>query len=370
MPFVHPYRTVGELSEVERWKLARHPLEVADAVIAKYSVEGPGAIAKVAGEAERLKWVGLYPQRQGGDAFMLRIKVPGGHMTAPQVREIGVVADAFAEGPQDSPVFGNRYADLTTRQDIQLHWIRIEDVPRIWQRLWDVGITTVQACGDSARNVTACPVAGVDADEVFDAYPVAREISEFFTGNREYANLPRKFKIAVTGCLEDCARVEINDIGLWPARTAGGDVGFNVLVGGGLSDGRADGLRHRRVRRPRPGGRAAPAPSPNSSASSAIARTGARRACATWSKSSGPRAFGPPWPTGSASSWRRPATTSPGGSAATTWACTPSASRGCSMWAAPCPSAACGASSWWSWAGWPRPTATAPCGSGPTRTSS
>jgi len=237
MSFVHPYRTVGELSEVERWKLARHPLEVADAVIAKYSVEGPGAIAKVAGETERLKWVGLYPQRQGGDAFMLRIKVPGGHMDAAQVREIGVVADAFAEGPVDSPVFGNRYADLTTRQDIQLHWIRIEDVPRIWQRLWDVGITTVQACGDSARNVTACPVAGVDADEVFDAYPVAREISEFFTGNREYANLPRKFKIAVTGCLEDCARVEINDIGLWPARTADGEVGFNVLVGGGLSDG-------------------------------------------------------------------------------------------------------------------------------------
>jgi ferredoxin-nitrite reductase len=237
MPFVHPYRTVGELSEVEQWKLARHPLEVADAVIAKYSVEGPGAIAKVAGETERLKWVGLYPQVQGGDAFMLRIKVPGGHMTAPQVREIGVVADAFAEGPQDSPVFGNRYADLTTRQDIQVHWIRIEDVPRIWARLWDVGITTVQACGDSARNVTACPVAGVDADEVFDAYPVAREISEFFTGNREYANLPRKFKIAVTGCLEDCARVEINDIGLWPARTASGEVGFNVLVGGGLSDG-------------------------------------------------------------------------------------------------------------------------------------
>jgi len=237
MSFVHPYRTVGELSEVERWKLARHPLEVADAVIAKYSVEGPGAIAKVAGETERLKWVGLYPQRQGGDAFMLRIKVPGGHMTAPQVREIGVVADAFAEGPQDSPVFGNRYADLTTRQDIQLHWIRIEDVPRIWARLWDVGITTVQACGDSARNVTACPVAGVDADEVFDAYPVAREISDFFTGNRDYANLPRKFKIAVTGCLEDCARVEINDIGLWPARAEGGEVGFNVLVGGGLSDG-------------------------------------------------------------------------------------------------------------------------------------
>ena len=84
-------------------------------------------------------------------------------MTAAQVREIGVAADAFAEGPDDSPVFGNRYADLTTRQDIQLHWIRIADVPRIWQRFWEVGLTTVQACGDSARNVCSCPVSGIDA---------------------------------------------------------------------------------------------------------------------------------------------------------------------------------------------------------------
>jgi len=158
-------------------------------------------------------------------------------MTAPQVREIGVAADAFAEGPDDSPVFGNRYADLTTRQDIQLHWIRIADVPRIWQRFWDVGLTTVQACGDSARNVCSCPVSGIDRTEVVDALPVAQAISAFFTGNREYANLPRKFKIAVTGCTEDCARVEINDIGLWPAEQTDGTVGFNVLIGGGLSDG-------------------------------------------------------------------------------------------------------------------------------------
>jgi len=237
MPFVDPYRHIGELNQQEQWKLERHPLEIADAVINRYSVEGPGALASIPGEVERLKWVGLYPQRQGGDAFMMRIKVPGGVMSSAQVREIGVIADAFAEGPEDSPVFGNRYADITTRQDIQLHWIRIEDVPRIWQRLWDVGITTVQACGDSARNVTSCPVAGVDADEVFDSFPVAKAISDFFTGNREYANLPRKFKIAVTGCLEDCARVEINDIGLWPARADDGSVGFNVLAGGGLSDG-------------------------------------------------------------------------------------------------------------------------------------
>ena len=237
MQFTRPYRRIGELNQVERWKLERNPLDVADAVISRYAKEGPGAIAAVAGEVERLKWVGLYPQRQGGDAFMLRIKVPGGVLTADQAREIGVVADAFGEGPDDSAMFGNRYADLTTRQDIQIHWIRIGDVPRIWERFADVGLTTVQACGDSARNVLCCPVSGVDAHEVLDALPVARAISDFFTGNREYANLPRKFKMSVTGCLEDCAQAEINDIGMWPARSPDGALGFNVLVGGGLSDG-------------------------------------------------------------------------------------------------------------------------------------
>jgi ferredoxin-nitrite reductase len=235
--FVRPYRNIGELNPVEQLKLSRHPFEVAQAVIDTYSKQGPDAINAVPGEQERLKWVGMYPQRQGGDAFMMRIKVPGGVMTAAQVREVGVAADAYAEGPDDSPVFGNRYADLTTRQDIQLHWIRIADVPRIWQRFWDVGLTTVQACGDSARNVCSCPVSGIDAKEVVDALPVAQAISAYFTGNREYSNLPRKFKISVTGCLEDCARVEINDIGLWPAEQSDGSIGFNVLIGGGLSDG-------------------------------------------------------------------------------------------------------------------------------------
>ncbi|MGH9071536.1 MAG: nitrite/sulfite reductase, partial [Acidimicrobiales bacterium] len=105
------------------------------------------------------------------------------------------------------------------------------------RRLEHVGITTLQACGDSARNVLCCPVAGIDADEAFDALPVAQAISDFFTGNREYANLPRKFKISATGCLDDCAQAEINDVGLRPARDHHGELGFNVVVGGGLSDG-------------------------------------------------------------------------------------------------------------------------------------
>ncbi|HKQ02312.1 MAG TPA: ferredoxin--nitrite reductase [Actinomycetes bacterium] len=230
-------RQVNELNQVEQWKLERHPLDVRDAVVDRYAKEGPEAIKTVPGEVERLKWVGLYPQRQGGDAFMLRIKVPGGRLDAAQARVIGEIADTFARGPAPNPVFGDAYLDITTRQDIQLHWVRIGAVPEIWGRLEAVGMTTVQACGDSARNVLCCPVSGLDADEVLDAHPVAQAVSDFFTGNREYANLPRKFKLSVTGCREDCAQAEINDIGLWPARLEDGTVGFNVLVGGGLSDG-------------------------------------------------------------------------------------------------------------------------------------
>jgi ferredoxin-nitrite reductase len=230
-------RQIKELNQVEQWKLERHPLDVRDAVVDRYAREGPEAVKTVPGEVERLKWVGLYPQRQGGDAFMLRIKVPGGRLDAAQARVIGEIADTFARGPAPNPVFGDAYLDITTRQDIQLHWVRIGAVPEIWARLEAVGMTTVQACGDSARNVLCCPVSGLDADEVLDAHPVAQAVSDFFTGNREYANLPRKFKLSVTGCREDCAQAEINDIGLWPARRDDGAVGFNVLVGGGLSDG-------------------------------------------------------------------------------------------------------------------------------------
>ena len=210
-------REIKELNQVEQWKLERHPLDVRDAVLDRYAREGPEAIKTVPGEVERLKWVGLYPQRQGGDAFMLRVKIPGGRLTAAQARLIGEIADEHARGPDPNPVWGDGYLDLTTRQDIQLHWIKIGAVPEIWRRLEAVGITTVQACGDSARNVLCCPVSGIDGDEVIDAYPIAVAITDFFTGNREYANLPRKFKMSVTGCREDCAQAEINDLALLPA---------------------------------------------------------------------------------------------------------------------------------------------------------
>ena len=225
-----------KLNKVERIKLERHPLEVREAIIERYSKD-LSSMGEVPGEVERLKWVGIYPQKQGGDAFMIRIKIPGGVLTPEQTRAIGQIAVDFANGPISNSHFGNNFLDLTTRQDVQMHWIHMKNVPEIWRRLEEVGMTTVQACGDSARNVLCCPVSGLGHDEVIDAYPVAQEISDYFTGNREYANLPRKFKLSVTGCLEDCAQAEINDIGLLPARLEDGTVGFNLRVGGGLSDG-------------------------------------------------------------------------------------------------------------------------------------
>jgi ferredoxin-nitrite reductase len=224
------------LNKVEKVKLERHPLEVYGAIIDTYSKD-LSAMDEVPGEVERLKWVGIYPQKQGGDAFMMRVKVPGGVLTPEQTKVVGRIARDFANGPIPNPHFGNNFLDLTTRQDVQMHWLKMGDVPEVWRRLEEVGITTVQACGDSARNVLCCPVSGLGHDEVIDAYPVAQAISAFFTGNREYANLPRKFKMSVTGCLEDCAQAEINDIGMLPARLEDGTLGFNVRVGGGLSDG-------------------------------------------------------------------------------------------------------------------------------------
>jgi ferredoxin-nitrite reductase len=224
------------LNKVEKIKLQRHPLEVKQAIMDTYSKD-LSAMGEVPGEVERLKWVGIYPQKQGGDAFMMRVKVPGGVLTPEQAEVIGKIAVDFANGPIPNPHFGNNFLDLTTRQDVQMHWLKMGDIPEIWRRLEKAGITTVQACGDSARNVLCCPVSGLDHEELIDAYPVAQGINYYFTGNREYANLPRKFKMSVTGCLEDCAQAEINDIGLLPARLEDGTIGFNLRVGGGLSDG-------------------------------------------------------------------------------------------------------------------------------------
>ncbi|GAA0255716.1 nitrite/sulfite reductase [Haladaptatus pallidirubidus] len=237
------------MNTVERWKQEKHPLDVIDDVHS-YAQEGLSFddIETRAGEGEweRLKWAGLYRHGQHRGYFMLRTKVPGGRLTTEQAEVVGEVAEDFATAPPEhggenqNVVWGDAYLDITTRQDIQMHWIEIEDIPEIWRRYDEVGLTTVQGCGDGARNVLGCPAAGLSNHECFDAQPVIDAVSDFFTGNREYANLPRKFKMTITGCQEDCAQSQINDIGLTPARRQIDDeelYGFHVKVGGGLSDG-------------------------------------------------------------------------------------------------------------------------------------
>lgn len=206
----------------------------------------PGGVERLVEELgddvfNRLKLVGLYHQRQEG-YFMFRTKIPGGILTAEQAEVIGNTADEFARAPhhyggtEQNPIFGDGFLDITTRQDIQMHWIQLENVPKIWDRYAAVGLTSMQACGNSVRNVVSCPAAGLSATETIDVRPIVDAITERFLGDHTYANLPRKFKIAITGCHENCARAQINDLAFTPAVKHERD-GFTVLVGGGLSDG-------------------------------------------------------------------------------------------------------------------------------------
>ena len=237
------------MNTVEEWKQEKHPLDVIDDV--RVYAEKGMSFEEIeerdgAGAFERMKWAGMYTHGVHDDYYMLRTKVPGGHLTPEQAEVIGEVAADFATAPpahggdEQNPIWGDAYLDITTRQDIQMHWIEIEDMPEIWERYAAVDLTTVQGCGDGARNVLGCPAAGLSEHEIFNAQPVVDAVSDFFTGNHEYANLPRKFKLTITGCRDDCAQSQINDVGFTPARKDidGSEVyGFHARAGGGLSDG-------------------------------------------------------------------------------------------------------------------------------------
>jgi sulfite reductase beta subunit-like hemoprotein len=165
---------------------------------------------------------GLYYQLDH-TSHMQRIKIPGGMLSAEQMEAMADVADRYGRG----------IAHVTTRQDIQIHWVPIDGIIDLYERLLAVGITTRGACADSVRNVTACPYAGTAPTEPFDVGPYSLAIHEYFLFNPLNLTLPRKFKIAVEGCVHDCAQGPINDIGLY-AKEQGGARGFSVFAGGGL----------------------------------------------------------------------------------------------------------------------------------------
>ncbi|AWZ04534.1 MULTISPECIES: nitrite/sulfite reductase [unclassified Streptomyces] len=197
----------------------------------------------------RMRWWGLYTQRKPGidggktailepeelddKYFMLRVRIDGGRLTTEQLRVIGEISQEFARGT----------ADLTDRQNVQYHWIRIEDVPEIWRRLEAVGLSTTEACGDTPRVILGSPVAGIALDEIIDGTPAIDEIYRRIVGNPAFSNLPRKFKSAISGSpLLDVAH-EINDIAFVGVEHPEHGPGFDVWVGGGLSTNPKLGVR-------------------------------------------------------------------------------------------------------------------------------
>ena len=168
--------------------------------------------------------------------FMVRIRVPNGILTSEQVRVLAHLSERYARG----------VADITVRQNIQFHWVTIESLPDLLESLWKAGLTTTGACGDVARNITGCPLAGLDGHEIIDASPFALEIDRALGGNSEFYNLPRKFKISITGCRHWCTYPEINDIGLTAAtrfRNGRQEIGFSLRIAGGLSTNPHLGVR-------------------------------------------------------------------------------------------------------------------------------
>ncbi|ELZ90491.1 nitrite/sulfite reductase [Haloferax sulfurifontis] len=227
-------------TDVERWKSEVYGNEIREHLL-EFAEQGWDTIPEDERDAwfERFKWWGLYHQRNGQESyFMMRIGTPNGVLTPGQTEVVAEVADEYARGPAENPIFGNGYVDWTTRQSIQLHWIKLEDIPEIFDKLESVGLSTQQACGDSWRNIVGCPVAGKDKHEHVDALPVAMELNETFKGNDDHSNLPRKWKVSVTGCREGCGQGDINDLALEPAtKEIDGEEtkGFNIRIGGGLS---------------------------------------------------------------------------------------------------------------------------------------
>jgi sulfite reductase (ferredoxin) len=189
----------------------------------------------------RMRWMGLYTQRAQGipggktavleaeeledSYFMMRARIDGGQLTSEALRVIGGI----------STEFGRDVADVTDRQNVQYHWIRIEDVPEIWRRLESVGLSTMEACGDVPRVMLGCPLAGILEDEVVDATEVLADTVAKYVGSPEFSNLPRKWKTSMSGCVDHCTEPEIDDVSFVGVVNSDGEAGYDLWVGGGLS---------------------------------------------------------------------------------------------------------------------------------------
>src|SRR4051794_38707196 len=210
------------MNKVEKAKLEKDGLDVFPEL---YRAARDGWETLDDNDLMRLKWYGIYPHNTKDGNFMLRTKVVQGVLTADQAEVMAGIAEEFGRG----------VIDCTTRQCFQIHWITLDNVPEIFRRLDEVGMTSHGACGDITRNVVGCTLAGIGHEQLVDGHATAEALHQHFLDNKLYSNLPRKYKISVTGCAEDCARGQINDLALSGAIADDGTPGFNVRVGGGLS---------------------------------------------------------------------------------------------------------------------------------------
>ena len=216
------------MNKAETIKAEKAPLSICDEIPA-FARDGWESIPETDRDI-RLKWAGLFYRQQTPGHFMMRIRVPAGVTNAAQIRTVAAIAERYGRGT----------LDLTTRQQIQLRWLRIEDIPAVLQSLNDAGLLTLQTGYDNIRGVMTCPVAGLTPNELFDASPAARAFNDIFVGNPEFANLPRKFNATLTGCLENCTHAESQDVGMTPAaKDVDGEtlIGFNIAVGGKMGSG-------------------------------------------------------------------------------------------------------------------------------------
>lgn len=214
------------LNKMELTKLEKDGLDVIETIINTYSKEGFASIEP--SDMDRFKWAGIYQQRPKDGHFMMRVRIPGGIMTSEQARVLAKIA-------QD---YGRDLVDVTTRQAVQFHWLTVDTFPDIFERLAAAGLSSFEACGDCPRQIMGNPLAGIDPHEVLDTRPIVAELEKFFLLNRDFSNLPRKYKMSVSANIYNAAHAQINDLAFTPAKKniAGEEViGFHVWVGGGLS---------------------------------------------------------------------------------------------------------------------------------------
>ena len=215
------------MNKIEALKAEKDGLDVTEDLM-RFAREGWKTIA--ADDTERLKWVGVFHRKPTPGHFMMRIRMPNGIVTAAQAR---LLAEITLEAGRAS---GRPIADVTTRQQVQLRWVTIEGVPEVIARLAAAGLSSLQTGMDNIRGIVGCPATGLSPRELIDTAGVAAAFQAIFLGNKAFTNLPRKFNVTITGCLEHCTGGETQDISMTPA-LAGDTPGFNVAVGGKQGSG-------------------------------------------------------------------------------------------------------------------------------------